>query len=210
MPRILFHWSASLAVQQTAARIFFFSKLLLIDWNLGLVPHNAGSCEASLSLTSVSFSWLTVMGSKCLACLGGDYGGFRYWDKSFSIFTGFSMLSVCAISNITAAMVLFTWGEGALGPWVFGSPRCQGETVCLMIICNGCSRVVAWNVRGLNSEFKSSLIFDYIKKYKPLLILLQETHFQGSRVFSLKRVNVAGAYHASFSSYAGGGFYTGH
>lgn len=61
-------------------------------------------------------------------------------------------------------------------------------------------RVVSWNVRGLNSKFKHSLVFDYIKKYKPHLILLQET--QSYRVLSLKRAHVAGTYHASLSSYA--------
>ena len=65
-------------------------------------------------------------------------------------------------------------------------------------------KILAWNVRGLNSKFKRSLIFDYIKKYKPHLILLQETHLQGSRVLSLKRAHIAGAYHASYSSYARG------
>lgn len=47
-------------------------------------------------------------------------------------------------------------------------------------------------------------MFDYLKKYKPHLILLQETHLQGSRILSLKRAHIAGVYHGSYFSFARG------
>lgn len=65
-------------------------------------------------------------------------------------------------------------------------------------------RLVSWNVRGLNSKVKRSIMFDYLSRYKPHVILLQETHLQGSRVMALKRAKIAYALHSTYSSYARG------
>lgn len=66
-------------------------------------------------------------------------------------------------------------------------------------------RLVSWNVGGLKCKFKRSLMFDYLKKYIPhILFFFQETYLQGSRVLSLKRGNIAAAYHATYFSYSWG------
>lgn len=65
-------------------------------------------------------------------------------------------------------------------------------------------RLISWNVRGLNSKIKRSIMFDYLARHKPHVILLQETHLQGSRVMALKRAKIAYALHSTYSSYARG------
>lgn len=45
-------------------------------------------------------------------------------------------------------------------------------------------RIVSWNVRGLNHKLKRASIFQYIKQTRPHIILLQETHLDGSRILS--------------------------
>lgn len=137
----------------------------------------------------------------------------RWWGFSllgqifFSIWTGFSMLSVCAISHtMLSCSCSIYMGEGALGPWFFGSPCCRGD--CLSY--DHLQRRWALGLLPGTSEAlipNSNVPLTILKRYKPHLILLQETNLQGSWVLSLKRAHVAGAYHASFSSY---GFYTGH
>lgn len=63
---------------------------------------------------------------------------------------------------------------------------------------------MSWNVRGMNSKIKRSLILDFIKRYKPHIILLQETHLQGSKVMALKKANVMRVLHAEYSTYSRG------
>lgn len=58
---------------------------------------------------------------------------------------------------------------------------------------------MSWNVRGMNSKVKRSLIFDFIKRYKPHITLLQEMHLQGSKVMALKKANMR-VLHAEYST----------
>uniref|UniRef100_A0A803JF65 Endonuclease/exonuclease/phosphatase domain-containing protein n=1 Tax=Xenopus tropicalis TaxID=8364 RepID=A0A803JF65_XENTR len=69
-----------------------------------------------------------------------------------------------------------------------------------MATCN----IISWNIRGLNSKFKRSLLFSYLKKYTPSMVLLQETHLMGQKVLSLKKPWVGWAYHATFTSHSRG------
>lgn len=64
--------------------------------------------------------------------------------------------------------------------------------------------VISWTVRGLNSRLKHSLVFDYIKRFKPHIILLQENHLQGSRVLALKQANIMKVIHGEYSTYSRG------
>lgn len=47
--------------------------------------------------------------------------------------------------------------------------------------------VVSWNVRGLNSAVKRSLVFTFLQRFSPHICILQETHLLGSRKFGLKK-----------------------
>lgn len=62
--------------------------------------------------------------------------------------------------------------------------------------------LMSWNVRGLSSKVKRSLVFDFIKRYKPHIILLQETHLQGSKVMALKRATIMRVIHGEYSTYS--------
>lgn len=64
--------------------------------------------------------------------------------------------------------------------------------------------VLSWNVRGLNSKIKRSLIFTYIKKYNPHICILHETHLTGSRTLALKKPWVGSHYHSTYSTYSRG------
>lgn len=64
--------------------------------------------------------------------------------------------------------------------------------------------VITWNVRGLNSAIKRSLVLNYLKKLRPQVCILVETHLMGSRILSLKRAWVGAHYHAPYSNYARG------
>uniref|UniRef100_A0A803JHH5 Reverse transcriptase domain-containing protein n=1 Tax=Xenopus tropicalis TaxID=8364 RepID=A0A803JHH5_XENTR len=66
------------------------------------------------------------------------------------------------------------------------------------------TNIISWNTRGLNSKFKRAQLFDYIKHWKPDLLLLQETHLVGQKLLSLKKRWVAHTYHAPFSTHARG------
>lgn len=65
--------------------------------------------------------------------------------------------------------------------------------------------ILSWNVLGMNSRLKRFLVFDFIRRYKPHIILLQETHLQGSKVMALKKANVIRVIHAEYSTYSRGG-----
>uniref|UniRef100_A0A803JST4 Reverse transcriptase domain-containing protein n=1 Tax=Xenopus tropicalis TaxID=8364 RepID=A0A803JST4_XENTR len=64
--------------------------------------------------------------------------------------------------------------------------------------------ILSWNVRGLNDQIKRKLVLDYVKKQTPEVIMLQETHLQGSKTLALKRPWVGWAFHSTFSTYTGG------
>lgn len=64
--------------------------------------------------------------------------------------------------------------------------------------------IVSWNVQGLNSAIKRSLVLNYLKKLHPQVCILQEMRLVGSRVMSLKRAWVSAHYHAPYSNYARG------
>lgn len=64
--------------------------------------------------------------------------------------------------------------------------------------------IISWNVRGLNSRVKRSLVFNFLKLHRPDICILQETHLTGGRVLSLKKPWVGHYYNATFSSYARG------
>lgn len=55
----------------------------------------------------------------------------------------------------------------------------------------------SWNTRGINSPQKLSLVFFVLRKYRPHIVCLQETHLTGSRVRALKRPWLAQSYHAT-------------
>lgn len=57
--------------------------------------------------------------------------------------------------------------------------------------------ILSWNVHGMNSKIKRSLVFDFIRRYKPHIVLLQETHLQGSKVMALKKANIMRVIHTS-------------
>lgn len=65
--------------------------------------------------------------------------------------------------------------------------------------------IISWNVQGLNSAIKRSLIFKYLQKYNPHICVLQETHLIGIRILGLRRRAWVGAhYHVTYSNYARG------
>lgn len=64
--------------------------------------------------------------------------------------------------------------------------------------------ILSWNVRGLNSKYKRSLLFHYLKPHNPHIVLLQETHLTGNKVLALKKPWVQRALHATYSSYSQG------
>ena len=65
-------------------------------------------------------------------------------------------------------------------------------------------KLVSWNVRGLNSKYKRSLVLQYLKSLNPHIVLLQETHLMGSKTLSLNRNWIQRAVHSTYSSYARG------
>lgn len=65
-------------------------------------------------------------------------------------------------------------------------------------------RIFSWNVRGLNSKFKRATVFQYLKQVKPHIVLLQETHLEGSKILSLRKPWIQRAIHATYSTYARG------
>lgn len=64
--------------------------------------------------------------------------------------------------------------------------------------------VLSWNVRGLNSAIKRSLVHKYIQQHNLKICILQETHLIGARIMGLKRAWVSDHYHTSYSNYARG------
>lgn len=60
-------------------------------------------------------------------------------------------------------------------------------------------KIILWNVRGLNSKFKCSLVLQYLESLNPHIILLQETHLTGSKILSLNRNWIQRAVHSTHS-----------
>lgn len=65
-------------------------------------------------------------------------------------------------------------------------------------------KIVSWNVRGLNSAVKRSLVFRYLQGAAPHICILLETHLTGSRVLALRRAWVGATYHPTYSCYSWG------
>lgn len=59
--------------------------------------------------------------------------------------------------------------------------------------------VISWNVRGLNSAVKRSLVFKFLQ-----IVFLQERQLVGSRILGLKGAWVGSHYHALHSGYSRG------
>lgn len=64
--------------------------------------------------------------------------------------------------------------------------------------------ISSWNVRGLNSSIKRSLVFKFLQKYNPHICNFQETHLVGSRTLGLQRAWVGAQYHSTYSNYTRG------
>lgn len=54
----------------------------------------------------------------------------------------------------------------------------------VLILMTSDVKIVLWNVRGLNDQFKWASVFQYLKPLKPHVVLLQETHLDGSKIFA--------------------------
>lgn len=65
-------------------------------------------------------------------------------------------------------------------------------------------RLLSWNTRGLNSPVKRSLVFQFVKTYRPHFCVFQETHLVGKKTFSLKKPWVGYHYHVTHSSFSRG------
>lgn len=65
-------------------------------------------------------------------------------------------------------------------------------------------RIVSWNVRGLNHKLKRASVFQYLKHTRPHVVLLQETHLDGSRILSLRKPWIQRAFHSTYSTFARG------
>uniref|UniRef100_A0A803J4Y6 Reverse transcriptase domain-containing protein n=1 Tax=Xenopus tropicalis TaxID=8364 RepID=A0A803J4Y6_XENTR len=66
------------------------------------------------------------------------------------------------------------------------------------------TKVMSWNVRGLGSAIKRRLVLDFIRRNKPQIIMLQETHLVGSKFLALKRPWIGSMHHSLYSSYSRG------
>ena len=65
-------------------------------------------------------------------------------------------------------------------------------------------RFVSWNVKGMGSPIKRSRIFAHLKRLKPDLVFLQETHMRTKDQVRLKCPRVSEVYHSNFNSKARG------
>lgn len=65
-------------------------------------------------------------------------------------------------------------------------------------------KIMSWNVRGLNNKFKRAAVFHCIRQTKPHIVLLQETHLEGSKILSLRKHWIQRTIHSTYSTYARG------
>lgn len=68
-------------------------------------------------------------------------------------------------------------------------------------------RADSWKLKlssRLNSKYKKSLLFQYLKMHNPHVVLLQETHLMGSRVMALKKPWVQKEFNVTYSTYSRG------
>lgn len=59
-------------------------------------------------------------------------------------------------------------------------------------------QIVLWNVRGLNNKFKRAKVFQNLRQVKPHIVLLQETHLEGSKMLSLRKPWIQRAFHSTY------------
>lgn len=64
--------------------------------------------------------------------------------------------------------------------------------------------LVSWNVRGLHSPLKRTMIRMCLKKYIPGILCYQETHLTADTVSFLGYSWVGKAYHSTHTSYSRG------
>lgn len=79
-----------------------------------------------------------------------------------------------------------------------------GTPSLLYIQIDSTITLVSWNVRGMNNKFKRAAVFQYLKQIRPHIILLQETHLDGSKILSLRRPWVQRALHSTYCTFARG------
>lgn len=66
------------------------------------------------------------------------------------------------------------------------------------------ARFVSWNIKGLGSAVKRSKVFSHLKRLKPDIVFLQETHMRNNDQTRLRCPWVAEVFHSSFNSKARG------
>lgn len=65
-------------------------------------------------------------------------------------------------------------------------------------------RFVSWNIKGLGGAIKRCRVFSHLKRLKPDIVFLQETHMRNKDQVRLKCPWVAEVFHSSFNSKARG------
>ena len=69
----------------------------------------------------------------------------------------------------------------------------------------GTTRLVTWNVKGLNGPIKRARVFAHLKKLKAEIIFLQETHLSTANQVRLRKPWVGQIFHSTFNSKSRGG-----
>lgn len=65
-------------------------------------------------------------------------------------------------------------------------------------------RFISWNIKGLGGAIKRCRVFSHLKRLKPDVVFLQETHMRNKDQVRLKSPWVAEVFHSSFNSKARG------
>ena len=65
-------------------------------------------------------------------------------------------------------------------------------------------KFISWNIKGLGSAVKRSKVFSHLKRLKPDIVFLQETHMRANDHMRLRCPWVAEVFHSSFTSKARG------
>lgn len=63
---------------------------------------------------------------------------------------------------------------------------------------------ISWNVHGLNSQVKGSVVFQFLQKHPRHICILQETPLVGGRILSLKKPWVGYNYHSMHTDFSRG------